>query len=52
MKPYGVKRAWNNDIMVKNGVAQRRGKHRKWQKVMHRRERRVTKYLLKLMKGD
>lgn len=41
MKPYGVKRSWNNDILVKNGVAQRRKTHTKWKKLMHRRERRT-----------
>lgn len=47
MKPYGVKRNWNNDILVKNGVAQRRKTHTKWKKLMHRKARRTDRYTIR-----
>ena len=48
MKPYGVKRNWNEEeIYVKNGCAQRRGQHRKWQKLGHRKIGRITRQSLK-----
>jgi hypothetical protein len=47
MKPYGLKRNWNEyEDYARNGRAYRNKTHRKCTKMLHRKERRITKYQL------
>lgn len=51
MRPYGLKRNWNAvEDYARNGCAYRQKTHRKTTKILHRRERRITRLILKI--GD
>jgi hypothetical protein len=49
MKPYGVKRNWNEvEDYVKKGRRKRRSTQGKDKRMLHRKERRTSKHTLKL----
>ncbi len=48
MKPYGLKRDWNEwEDYARDGRAYKQKTHRKETKFLHRKARRTTKLLLK-----
>jgi hypothetical protein len=50
MQPYGVARSWDEYPVFKNPTRRSARKHTAIKKMLHRRERRVTKYRVKI--GD